>query len=150
MVLNRGVFHPNFVAHHKPVVKSSFLGRVLIERQGEVGEWNPEIGDYVGGGMIPLFAGKARVQKVARPTRRENVFDSADMQTIRVQIMTEDNELVPPAGFAWQDNDRIKVTDADDPMLTGVLAYITGWVGSTNAWQQTFTARYNAKQSPEA
>lgn len=132
------------------MVRSSFLGRVLIERQGAVGEWNPETGEYTGGEMIPLFQGAARVQKNAKPTRRENVQDSADMQTMRVQIMNEDNELEFPENFEWQDNDRITVTaNPSEPLMVGVLMYITGWPGSTNQWQQTFTARYNAKQSLE-
>lgn len=155
MALSTGIFHPQFVAHFKPVIASSFLGRVLIERDSGVEpDWNPATGQFEGGGMTQLFLGAARVQKVAKTVRRENVFDSADMQTIRVQIMNDANEIPYPAGFTtWHDNDRITIVGVDpaqgEPMLIGVLAYVTGWPGSTNQLQQTFVARYNAKQALE-
>lgn len=147
MALSAGVFHPDFVAHHKPVVKSSFWGRVLIEREGERAQWNPDTGEYEGGGMILLFKGNARVQKVARPTRRENVQDMADSQVVRVQVMEEDNEIPFPEDFQWHDNDRVLVVASDEaPELDNTVLYLHGWVGSTNAWTTTLTCRHNTKQ----
>lgn len=147
MALSRGVFHPRFTTHHRPVVKSSFLGTVLIERMGVKGVWDVDLGQYAGAVMIPLFRGAARVQKVARPTRRENVQDSADNQVIRVQILEEDNELVFPDNFEWQANDRVTVlTNDSDVRMEQMTVYIHAWPTSTNSWGRTFTCRYNTRQ----
>ena len=147
MALSTGIFHEDFVQVHQAVVKTSFLGRVLIERIGERGQWNPELGDYEGGGMIQLYLGAARVQKVARPTRRENVQDSADMQVIRVQIVMADNEITPPADFEWHDNDRVLIVDGgESTTMLGIPLYLHGWVGSTNEWLTNLTCRHNTKQ----
>lgn len=147
MALSRGVFHPRFVTHHQPVVASSFLGTVLIEREGDPAVWDADLGDYVGGGMIPLFRGPARVQKVARPTRRENVQDSADNQVFTVQIMPKDNELTFPDGFEWYDNDRVTVlTNNAEPMMNNIIMYLHNWAGSTNQWVTSLSCRYNTKQ----
>lgn len=147
MALSRGVFHPRFVEHHQPVVASGFLGTVLIEREGTQAVWDADLGDYVGGGMVPLFRGPARVQKSARPTRRENVQDAADSQVFMVQIMPKDNEIVFPADFEWFDNDRVTVlSNTAESMMNNMVMYLHNWAGSTNQWVTSLSCRYNSKQ----
>lgn len=146
MALSGGVFHEGFAAALKPVIASSMLGTVLIERVVGSAEWSEDTG-YAGGGTKLLYRGKARVQKVARPTRRENAQDAADSQVFTVQIMLELNEVTPDPDFEFYDNDRITIIHAPKlKHLEGVHMYLHNWPGSTNEVVTTLTCRYNAKQ----
>lgn len=140
------IFHPEFIFHHRATVNTAGLARVLIERIGSRGEWNPATGLMDGAENIPLFEGRARIQKVAFPTNRDFVEDSAKFQRMRIQIGFEDNELTP-AEFDLHINDRIKVLyNPSDPGKVGTLYYVHGDESSSNAWQRTITAQTNMKQ----
>jgi hypothetical protein len=139
------IFHPEFIFHHRATVNSAGLARVLIERLVSRGGWNPQTGQEPDV-LIPLYEGRARIQKVAFPTNRDFVEDSAKFQRMRIQVGFEDNELVPQ-DFQPEINDRIKVLDnPSDPGKVGTFYYIHGDESSSNAWQRTFTAQTNMKQ----
>lgn len=140
------IFHPEFIFHHRATVNSAGLARVLIKRVISRGEWNPQTGEIDGGVTQPLYEGRARIQKVAFPTNRDFVEDSAKFQRMRIQIGFEDNELIP-AEFEPQINDRIKVLlNPSDPGKVGTFYYVHGDESSSNAWQRTITAQTNMKQ----
>ena len=139
------IFHPEFIFHHRATVNSAGLARVLIERLVSRGGWNPQTGQEPDV-LIPLYEGRARIQKVAFPTNRDFVEDSAKFQRMRIQVGFEDNELVPQ-DFQPEINDRIKVLDnPSDPGKVGTFYYVHGDESSSNAWQRTFTAQTNMKQ----
>lgn len=140
------IFHPEFIYHHRATVNTAGLARVLIERVVSRGEWNPETGLTDGAELLPLYEGRARIQKVAFPTNRDFVEDSAKFQRMRIQIGFEDNELVP-AEFDLHINDRIEVLlNPSDPDKVGTFYYVHGDESSSNAWQRTITAQTNMKQ----
>lgn len=140
------IFHPEFIFHHRATVNTAGLARVLIERVVSRGEWNPVTGEIDGGEILPLYEGRARIQKVAFPTNRDFVEDAAKFQRMRIQIGFEDNELVP-ADFDLHINDRITVLlNPSDPGKVGTFYYVHGDESSSNAWQRTITAQTNMKQ----
>lgn len=124
------------------------LARVKIERQLSAATWNPATGLYDGGTTKLLYLGKARVQKVAKPTRREFVFDSADNQMMRVQLPLDSNEADPaPGDFQWQSNDEVTLlVMGANAMMAGQKLFVKGWAGSSNDWVQTLHCGFNAKQ----
>jgi hypothetical protein len=139
------IFHPEFIFHHRATVNSAGLARVLIERVVSRGDWDPLTGETADV-LQPLYEGRARIQKVAFPTNRDFVEDSAKFQRMRIQIGFEDNELVP-AEFEPAINDRIKVLyNPSDPGKVGTFYYVHGDESSSNAWQRTLTAQTNMKQ----
>lgn len=139
------IFHPEFIFHHRATVNSAGLARVLIERIVSRGDWNPATGE-TNDVLEPLYEGRARIQKVAFPTNRDFVEDSAKFQRMRIQIGFEDNELVP-SQFEPAINDRITVLyNPSDPGKVGTHYYVHGDESSSNAWQRTLTAQTNMKQ----
>lgn len=152
MGLQRGVFHPKWVFHHRPSTDSAKLAHVRIERvdSSVEPEYNFETGEYEGNGMIALFLGNARIQKRAFPTTRDFVQDTAKFQRIQVQISFTGNELPNPPDGVLIDlhvNDRVTVTRNDsDPNMVGQTFYIHGDGSSSNAWERTLTCQSNMKQ----
>lgn len=148
MALTDSIFPDGWEAAHKPVVKSAMKARIKVERVLGAATWNAETGLYEGGTSKLLYLGKARVQKVAKPTRREFVFDSADNQMMRVQLALDENEAVPaPGAFEWQSNDQVTILLIDaNAMMAGQKLYIKGWAGSSNDWLQTLHCNFNSKQ----
>lgn len=152
MGLHRGVFHPEWVYHHRPVVDSAMLGRVLIERVDSTvePEYDFDTGEYVGNGMIPLYRGVARVQKRAFPTNREFVQDTAKFQRMQIQISFEGNELPNPTEGVLIDihvNDRVTLlANPSDPGTQAETYYVHGNATSSNAWLRNLTCQSNMKQ----
>lgn len=145
--MSEGVFHPDWIFHHRATANSANLGRVLIERVVSRGEFNFATGAQDSGSMVAVYRGRARIQKVAFPTNREFVEDRAKFQRMRVVIGFEDNELTPLA-FDVHVNDRITVLEnASDPEKAGETYYVHGDESSSNAWQRTLTAQSNMKQA---
>ena len=145
MVL-RGIFHPRFQAHHLPAVQSSMReAEVRVEDVGAVegGGFDFDTGEQTDGVPTLYYEGMARIQKVARPTRREFVFDTADNQLVRVQIPLEPL----PDGLEWKSNLRVRVTRCDeDPAMVGEEFWVKGWHGGSAAWTRTLHCNINAKQ----
>lgn len=139
------IFHPDFIYHHRDAVNSAGLANIRIERVTGRGEWNPATGLVEGATTVALYEGRARVQKVAFPTNRDFVEDTAKFQRVRVQCGVEDNELTP-AEFEPKPNDRITVLYDPDPSRVGRVYYVHGDETSSNAWQKTMTAQTNMKQ----
>jgi hypothetical protein len=149
MALSRSAIHPRFAAHHKLTVKSLMKSRVRIERVSSEGVYDPETGTVVGGTSAGLYQGKALIGKVARPTRRDFVFDAADNQVIEVQIPLElaDNELEPDTFPNFQSGDRVTVLEnPDNPTLEGQVYYVHGDAGSTIDWVLNLVCRTSSKQ----
>jgi hypothetical protein len=141
-----GIFHPGWVKHHRATANSGLLGRVLIERVISTGEWNPLTGLIDGGETVALYRGAAQVQKVAFPTNRDFVEDTAKFQRMEVTIGFETNELIPLA-FDLRPNDRVTVlANASDPEKVGSVYYVHGDESSSNAWQRVITCQTNMKQ----
>ena len=78
MALSQGIFHADWAYHHRPLVKSSMLARIRIERVVSEGTWDGTTGLISGNSMQLLYLGKARLDKAARPRRTNFEFDSAD------------------------------------------------------------------------
>lgn len=152
MGLQRGVFHPQWVYHHRPTVDSAMLARVLIERNSGIEpEYDFDTGEYVGDGMISMYLGIARVQKRAFPTNREFVQDTAKFQRVQVQISFTGNELPNPTEGVLVDihvNDRVTLLEnIPDVGSQGETYYVHGDGTSSNAWLRTLTCQSNMKQT---
>lgn len=141
-----GIFHPGWIFHHRATANSGNLGRVLIERITTKGEWNRLTGLIDGEVKVSIYLGSAQIQKVAFPTNREFVEDTAKFQRMQVAVGFETNELTPPA-FDIRVNDRITVLENySDPEKVGSIYYVHGDESSSNAWQRVLTAQTNMKQ----
>lgn len=144
--MSEGVFHPDWIYHHRATANSGSLGRVLIERIVSRGEWNPTTGLIAGAVSTQQYLGRALIQKVAFPTNRDFVEDSAKFQRMSVAIGFEDNELTPRT-FNIRVNDKITVLfNQSDPEKIGSVYYVHGDESSSNAWQRVLTAQTNMKQ----
>lgn len=140
-----GIFHPAWVYHHRAAANSGAMGRVVIDRLVSAGEWNPDTG-VIAEVRTPVYQGQAQVQKVAFPTNRDFVEDSAKFQRMEVTIGFETNELIPLA-FDVRVNDRVLVlANPSDPEKVGATYYVHGDESSTNAWQRVLTCQTNMKQ----
>jgi hypothetical protein len=149
VALSRSVIHPRFLTHHRASVKSLQLSRVRIERVGTEGVYDPETGTVGEGDTQPLYQGRAAIEKVARPTRRDFVFDAADNQVIEVQIPLEpeENELAPETAPDYQSGDRVRVlSNPANPSLEGQVYYVHGDAGSSFDWVMNLVCRTSAKQ----
>jgi hypothetical protein len=149
MALSRSAIHPRFTRHHKLTVKSLMLSRVRIERVMAEGVYDPETETVTGGDTDPLYIGKAAIEKVARPTRRDFVFDAADNQVVEVQIPLElaENELHPETFPDFQSGDRVVVlSNPANTTLEGQIFYVHGDAGSSFDWVLNLVCRTSAKQ----
>jgi hypothetical protein len=149
MALSRSAIHPRFLAHHRATAKSLMLSRVRIERVGTEGVYDPETGTVGEGESAGLYQGRAVIEKVARPTRRDFVFDAADNQVIEVQIPLElqENELEPETAPNYQSGDRVIVLENPaNPSLVGQVYYVHGDAGSSFDWVMNLVCRTSAKQ----
>ena len=127
-------------------MNSTHIARVLIERVMSRGEYDPESDTIVGGSSLPIYLGRARLQKVAFPTNRDFVEDAAKFQRMRVAVGFSENELELPQ-FDLHINDRIKVLlNHSDPSKVGSFYYVHGDESSSNAWERVITAQTNMKQ----
>jgi hypothetical protein len=126
--------------------------RVKIERPVEGGTYNAATGEYDGGSAEVLYLGRAMVERIARPTRRDFVFDAADNQMMRVQLPMDENEadLLEPENLRWQSNDILTVLENDsNTMMVGEQIYLRGWAGSSHDWLHILHFSFNAKQGGE-
>lgn len=149
MALSRSIFHPKFAYHARPIVHSGMKAKVTISRVMTEGTYNVVTGLIEGGVVKPLYRGPAFIDKAARPTRRDFVFDAADNQVMEVQIPFElhMNELAPTEAPDYQSGDVVTVVaNPDNPSLVGETFYVHGDAGSSEAWVQTLVCRYSAKQ----
>lgn len=150
MALGTSVFPDGWAAHHAPVINSAMTGSVKIERVLTEGTWDQATGLYTGGSVSVLYLGRADIDRIARPTRREFVSDSADNQMTQVMIPTDPdlNEADPaPSNLRWQSNDLVTILDVDDmPMMEGEKLFVRGWFGATEDWAYTLHCGFNAKQ----
>ena len=142
------MFSAEWTTHHRPVVESGMNARVRIERPIEGGTWNPETGDYDGETAEVLYLGKALIERIARPTRRDFVFDAADNQMMRAELPMDENEADPaPADLRWQSNDILTVeVNESNVMMEGEKLYLRGWAGSSHDWLHILHFSFNAKQ----
>lgn len=141
-----GIFHPAWVYHHRATANSGNLARVLIERIITKGQWNRETGLIDGEVKVSIYLGSAQIQKVAFPTNREFVEDTAKFQRMQVALGFETNELTPKE-FDVHVNDRITVLqNVSDLEKVGSIYYVHGDESSSNAWQLVLTAQTNMKQ----
>lgn len=139
------MFSADWITHHIPVVESGFQARIKIERPGEGGTWNAETGNYDGAAAEVLFLGDAMLERIARPTRRDFVFDAADNQMMRVELSLDANEA--DADVRWQSNDILTVMENDaNTMMVGEKLYLRGWAGSSHDWVQILHFSFNSKQ----
>lgn len=153
MALGTSVFPDGWAEFHAPVINSAMTGRVKIERVASEGKWNAATGLYDGGVLEVLYLGRANIDRIARPTRRDFVSDAADNQTTQVMIPFTGNEAVPaPVNLRWQSNDLVTVlaTDSDgNEMIVGEKLFVRGWFGATEDWAHTLHCGFNSKQGGE-
>lgn len=151
MALGTSMFSGQWTTHHRPVVESGMKARVTISRPLEAGAWNPVTGEYDGETAEILYVGKAMLERIARPSRRSFVFDSADNQMMRVEIPMETNDADPlPPQLRWQSNDILTVDEnVANTMMVGEKVYLRGWIGSSHDWLHILHFSFNAKQGGE-
>lgn len=145
------MFSGQWTTHHRPVIESGMKARVTITRPTAAGAWNPETGEYDGESAEVLYVGNAMVERIARPTRRDFVFDAADNQMMRVDIPMDVNEADPaPVDLRWQSNDILTVDENEaNPMMVGEKLYLRNWAGSSHDWVHILHFSFNAKQGGE-
>jgi|GEM_PF-3631748 hypothetical protein len=134
-----------------PVINSAMTGRVKIERaSATTAKWNQAIGAYEGGVPQLLYLGRANIDRIARPTRREFVSDAADNQMTQLMLPFDGNEAEPaPADLRWQSNDMVTIlaTDSEgNDMILGERLFVRGWFGATEDWAYVLHCGFNAKQ----
>lgn len=140
------MFSAEWTTHHRPVVESGMNARVKIERPISEGTYNAVTGEYDGGTTEALYLGKAMIERIARSTRRDFVFDSADNQMMRAELPMDENE-VAPVNLRWQSNDVLTVLEnAANPMMVGEKLYLRNWAGSSHDWLHILHFNFNAKQ----
>jgi hypothetical protein len=124
--------------------------RVKIERVVSEGKYNVATGDYDGGVLELLYLGRANIDRIARPTRRDFIHDSSDVQMTQVQlpIDPELNEADPaPVNLRWQSNDQLTVLDNEAlAMMVGEQIYLRGWFGASEDWAHTLHFGFDSKQ----
>lgn len=142
-----GIFHPDWIYHHRPVADSGMLARVLIERITGTGEWDFATGTVTGATNVDVYLGAAQIQNVAFPTNRDFVEDAAKFQRMTVTIGFSTNEL-EPLTYNVEVNDRVTVLENPaDPEKVGQVMYVHGDASSSNAWQRVLTCQTNLKQA---
>jgi hypothetical protein len=150
VALGTSVFPYGWAAFHAPVINSAMTGRVKIERVLTEGTWSQTTGLYSGGTTSVLYLGRAEFDRIARPTRREFVSDSADNQMMQFMIPIDPdlNEATPaPTNLRWQSNDLVTIlTNRASPMMEGEKMFLRGWAGDTEDWAYTLSCGFNAKQ----
>lgn len=145
------MFSGDWTTHHRPVVESGMTARIQIERPIESGTWNPVTDEYDGGTVEVLYLGRAALDRIARPTRRDFVFDAADNQLMRALIPMDENEADPaPVELRWQSNDILTVLENEaNPMMVGEKLFLRGWAGSSHDWLHILHFSHNSKQGGE-
>lgn len=151
MALGTSVFSGTWHTHHRGTFDSSCTARVKVERIVSEGKWNAVTGDYDGGDIEVLYLGRATIDRIARPTRREFVKDSADNQMTQVGLPFNGNEADPlPEDLRWQSNDMVTVLSCEaNPMLEGEKLFVKGWLGNSEDWAHTLYCNFNSKQDGE-
>ena len=151
MALGQSMFSAEWTTHHRPVVESGMNARVRISRPVSEGTYNPVTGEYDGAVSEDLYLGKALIERIARPTRRDFVFDSADNQMMGAELPMDENEADPmPVDLRWQSNDILNVEECDaNVMMVGEKLYLRGWAGSSHDWVHILHFSFNAKQGGE-
>ena len=149
MALGTSPFSDQWATHHRGALNGTMTARVKIERVVSEGKYNIATGQYEGGAMELLYLGRANIDRIARPTRREFVSDSADNQVIQVQLPESPtlNEA-EPANLRWQSNDQLTVLENESlAMMVGEQIYLRGWFGASEDWAHTLHFGFNSKES---
>jgi hypothetical protein len=147
VALGTSVFPDGWAAFHAPVLSTAMTARVKVERVISEGKWNSATGDYDGGETELLYLGPADLDRIARPTRREFVSDSADNQMMQAMLplAPELNEATPE-NLRWQSNDLLTVLVCSNPMMEGEKLFVRGWAGASEDWAHTLYCGFNSKQ----
>lgn len=149
MALGTSIYHADWATHHRGTLNSAMQSRIKIERTITKGKWDQASGTYTGQDIDVLYEGPAAIERIARPTRRDFVFDAADNQMMEVQIPLDPslNEADPaPEDLRWQSNDLLTVLEDENPMAVGEKYFLRGWAPSSEDWAQTLYCGFNAKQ----
>lgn len=122
--------------------------RVRIERTTAEGKYNPETGDYDAGTSEVLYLGRANIDRIARPTRREFISDASDTQMTQVQLSEALNELVPkPSVLQFQSGDMLTILQVTGmESMEGEQLFLRGDFGSSEDWAHTLHFGYDSKQ----
>ena len=125
--------------------------RVKIERFKTEPKYNVATDLYEGGEMELLYLGRANIDRIARPTRREFVSDATDNQMTQVQLPIDAalNEADPaPVSLRWQSNDQLTVLGNEAlAMMVGEQIFLRGWFGASEDWGHTLHFDFNSKES---
>lgn len=150
MALGTSVFSDQWHTHHRGTINSTMTARVKIERVTAKGKYNVATGEYDGGSMELLYLGRANIDHIARPTRREFIADASDTQMVQVQLPIAPalNEADPaPVNLRWQSNDQLTILDNEAlAMMVGEQTYLRGWFGDSEDWAHTLHFGFDAKQ----
>jgi hypothetical protein len=150
VALGTSPFSDQWHTHHRPTLNATMTARVKIERVISEGKYDMATGDYTGGETELLYLGRANIDRIARPTRRDFVSDAADNQMTQVQLPISDalNEADPrPVHLRWQSNDVLTILENEAlAMMVGELVFLRGWFGASEDWGHTLHFGFNSKQ----
>lgn len=151
MALGTGVFSAEWHTHHRGTINSTMTARVKIERVTSKGKYDVATGEYTDGAMELLYLGPANIDRIARPTRRKVVSDTADNQMTQVQLPIDPslNEADPaPVNLKFQSNDQLTILELEAvPGMVGDELFMRGDFGSSEDWAYTLHFGYNSKQT---
>lgn len=138
-----GIFHPGFAKAVGGTIELGMKAEVEITHGKDDGSYDFATGQHTGSTATEVYAGKARVQKVARPTTGEAEYDMYSNQLMRVQIPLG---VVLPPEEEWQASLKVTVTACvEDPALVGRMYWVKGFAGSSNAVVRTLHCNSNEK-----
>lgn len=122
--------------------------RVRIERTTSDSKYNPETGDYDGGVLELLYLGRANIDRIASPTRREFISDASDTQMTQVQLSEALNEMDPkPAVLNFQSGDKLTILECPGmAAMVGEQLFMRGELGASEDWAHTLHFGYDSKQ----
>lgn len=139
----QGMFHPNVLAHYRPIMATAELADIIVTRGLTPGHFDDVLG-WVPPTANVVYAGKARWQKVGLSTKRDNVSDFALFNRVRVQISFK---RIPDGFTGFMPNDKLElVGNESNPASEGSAVYYWGDPTSSNAAHYTLNCQQNQKQ----
>ena len=149
----QSMIDPRWPTWNRSTVASAEFASIRITRKGSTdGTWNPITNEFEGTTPVLIYEGPARWQKTGNPTKRDFTGDTANFNTIRVQVSIEefkayqeDKGIYPLKVFP---NDAIELVESPyNEFSVGDTVYVWGDATSSNPWHLTFMCQQNMKQA---
>ena len=148
----QSMFDPQWATHNRATVASAELESVRITRKGDGdGVYDPKTNTTTAPEVIVIYEGPARWQKSGKPTKRDNTGDTANFNSVRIQISIEEmTKYQQDVGIFMTKvipNDAIELVQSPfNEFAVGDTVYVWGDATSSRPWHLTFTCQQNMKQ----